>query len=420
MDKLLAIIKREYLTRVKSKGFIIGTILTPLLMAGIAFLPMLLFGKGERNTYRLIVLDQTSDAALFQRAEKFLTEKSDRGDRFEVTREAIAADQLEARQQQLNQAIKADKLGGYVIFPADVLESGKILQRAKNVNDFSLLNRIRNAFNQAVIEQRMMRAGISPEKVSAVSKDIQIDLINERGEQEAPMSKFWLPFLLSIILYISTLVYGMYVMRGVIEEKQSRIIEVLLSSVKPFHLMLGKVTGIGLVTLTQVGIWVGSMFIISGVAAAQALAFGDFKIPKIPVSMLLFFLLYFVLGYFLYATLYAMVGAMVSSEEDGQQAQMGITILLVVPYVLSSFVLSKPDGVTATVLSLIPFFSPILMFMRIAVQQPPWWQIVLSLVLLLGTILGAVWVAAKIYRVGVLMYGKRPSLPELVKWLKYT
>ena len=202
MDKLLAIIKREYLTRVKSKGFIIGTILTPLLMAGIAFLPMLLFGKGERNTYRLVVLDQTDDATLYQRAEKFLTEKNDRGDRFQVTREVIAADQLEARQQQLNQEIKTDKLGGYVIFPTDVLESGKILQRAKNVNDFSLLNRIRNAFNQAVIEQRMMRAGISPEKVSAVSKDIQIDLINDRGEQEAPMSKFWLPFLLSIILYI--------------------------------------------------------------------------------------------------------------------------------------------------------------------------------------------------------------------------
>ena len=225
---------------------------------------------------------------------------------------------------------------------------------------------------------------------------------------------------MGVILYISILVYGLYVMRGVLEEKQSRIIEVLLSSVKPFQLMLGKVTGIGLVSLTQVTIWVASMFTISSIAAGQAIAFGDFKIPRIPLSMVLYMLLFMILGYFLYSTLYAMVGAIVSSEEDGQQMQMPITILLVLPYILSSFVLSKPDSTTSIILSMIPFFSPILMFMRITVQQPPWWQIALSIGLLIATIFGAIWVAAKIYRVGVLMYGKRPSLPELVKWLKYT
>lgn len=420
MDKLLAIIKREYLTRVKSKGFLLGTILTPLFMAGIAFLPMLMFGKGERNSYRFIVLDQTKDASLYQRAEKLLLEDNATADRFEVSREAIATNQLDQRVQELNQEITANKLGGYVILREEVLDNGEIEQRAKNPNDFAVIGRIRSALKQAVIEERMRRAGISPEKVAEVSKDISINFINDRGEQEAPLAKWVLSFAMGIILYISILVYGLYVMRGVMEEKQSRIIEVLLSSVKPFQLMLGKVTGIGLVSLTQVSIWVGSMFVISSVAAAQALAFGDFKIPRIPISMVIFMLVYLVLGYFLYSTLYAMVGAMVSSEEDGQQMQMPITLLLVLPYLLSSFVLSKPDGTIAMVLSLIPFFSPILMFMRITVQQPPWWQIALSLVLLVGTIFGAIWVAAKIYRVGVLMYGKRPSLPELIKWLKYT
>ncbi len=420
MDKLLAIIKREYFTRVKSKGFILGTILTPLFMAGIAFLPMLMFGKGERNVYRLIVLDQTKETALYQRAEKLLTEDNATSDRFEVSREAIAGDKLEARQQELNAEIKADKLGGYIILAPDVLDTGKIEQRAKNANDFAVIGRIRSALKQTVSEERMRRVGISPEKVTEVSKDISINFINDQGERETPLAKWVLSFAMGIILYISILVYGLYVMRGVMEEKQSRIIEVLLSSVKPFQLMLGKVTGIGLVSLTQVTIWVGSMFVISSIAAAQAMAFGDFKIPRIPFSMVIFMLVFLVLGYFLYSTLYAMVGAMVSSEEDGQQAQMPITILLVLPYILSSFVLSKPDSTIAIVLSMIPFFSPILMFMRITVQQPPWWQIALSIVLLIGTIFGAIWFAAKIYRVGVLMYGKRPSLPELIKWLKYT
>ena len=292
MDKILAIIKREYFTRIKSKGFLLGTILTPLLMAGIAFLPMLMFGKGERNAYRFVVLDQTKDAALYQRAEKLLTEDNASKDRFEVSRETITSDKLEARQQELNAEIKADKLGGYIILTPDVLDTGKIEQRAKNPNDFALIGRIRSALKQTIIEERMRRVGISPEKVTEVSQDISINFINDRGEQEAPLAKWTLSIIMGIILYISILVYGLYVMRGVIEEKQSRIIEVLLSSVKPFQLMLGKVTGIGLVSLTQVTIWVGSMFVITSIAAAQALAFGGFKIPRIPISMVIYMLVF--------------------------------------------------------------------------------------------------------------------------------
>lgn len=421
MDKLLAIIKREYLIRVRSKGFILGTVLTPLLMAGIAFLPMLLFGKGgERATFKLIVLDQSKSPAIYQELAKALTRPDEKGDHYEISQEIIAPERTEARQQELNELIKQDKLNAYLILPPDVLEAGKVFQRAKNVNDFANVGRLRNALNQTIIEQRMLREGISPEKVREVSKDINVEFINERGETESPLAKWGFSFLLGIILYISILVYGMYVMRGVIEEKQSRIIEVLLSSVKPFQLMLGKVTGIGLVSLTQVSIWVGSIMAITTFAAAQAIAFGDFKFPRVPVSLVFFFLIFFVLGYFLYATMYAIVGAIVSNEEDGQQAQLPITMCLVLPYIFSSFVLSKPDSLFSVILSMIPLFSPILMFMRITVQQPPWWQIALSIGLLIGSVFGSIWLAAKIYRVGVLMYGKRPSLPELFKWLKYT
>jgi ABC-2 type transport system permease protein len=223
-----------------------------------------------------------------------------------------------------------------------------------------------------------------------------------------------------MILYITILIYGVTVMRGVIEEKQSRIVEVLLSSVKPFQLMLGKLVGIGLVGLTQYFTWAAFMIGISTVAALPAFAMGAFKLPNIPPSLMVYFVVYFVLGYFLYATLYAAVGALVSSEEDAQQVQLPVTMFLIIPMIFSSAILRNPNSTFSIVLSLIPFFAPVLMFMRICLSQPPLWQIGLSMVLMIVTILGAVWLAAKIYRVGILMYGKRPNLPEIMKWMKYT
>jgi ABC-2 type transport system permease protein len=440
MDKLLAIIKREYFTRIKTKGFILGTILTPLLMTGLIFLPMLFIGKGSKTLHRLVVLDQTGNEAIYQRAQTQLTTTQDSrlddplkpessgrtaasvntGATFEVRREAITTERLEVRQQELNQEINAGRLDGYVVLPANVISSGKLTRRAKNVNDFDTHRRLRDAFQDAIIGQRLLNAGVKPQDIDAINKDISVDFLNERGEKESPLGQWGFSILLGVILYMTILIYGMYVLQGVIEEKQSRIVEVLLSSVRPFQLMLGKVIGIGCVSLTQILVWAASFGLITALAAAQAIAFGSFKIPRIPVTVLVFFAVYFVLGYFLYATMYALVGSMVSSQEDGQQAQFPVTMLIAIPMALSTFIMTKPDSVLSTTLSLIPLFSPILMFMRITVQQPPWWQIALSIVLLIGTIFGTVWVAAKIYRVGVLMYGKRPSLPELMRWLKYT
>jgi ABC-2 type transport system permease protein len=216
------------------------------------------------------------------------------------------------------------------------------------------------------------------------------------------------------------LIYGVTVMQGVIEEKQSRIIEVLLASVRPFDLMLGKVIGIGLVGLTQYLVWAASGLLISGLTAAPALAMYAEKIPKISAPLMIFFVVYYLLGYFLYATLYAMVGAIVSNGDDGQQAQMPITMTFMLSVILSTLVMENPNGLASTILSLVPFFGPSLMFLRIVLEAAPGWQIALSIGLMIATIIGAVWVAARIYRVGVLMYGKRPTIPELARWLKYS
>jgi ABC-2 type transport system permease protein len=420
MDKLKAIIKREYLTRVKSKGFIIGTILSPVLMMSFAVVPILITRAGGPENYRVTVLDQTGDAVLFERIEKLLAPEGPRDDRYQLQREAIGPDEsLADRQQQLNQKVVAGEIDGFMVLPKDVLTANRVIYYAKNVGDFGSRSQISDALSKAVIERRVTQAGLQTETVRQLTSNVRLDIRNTRGEKERGQT-FILSFGLLMIIYITILVYGVMVMRGVMEEKQSRIIEVLLSSVRPFDLMLGKLIGIGLVGLTQYLTWAIFGALISAVTTLPILAANWDKMPKIPIAQLIFFVVYFVLGYFLYATLYAMVGSIVSNEEDGQQVQMPVTMTIVVPVMLSTLVLKNPSGMASTILSMIPFFSPVLMFLRIGLETPPWWQIALSIVLMIATILGAVWVASKIYRVGVLMYGKRPTLPELMRWLKYS
>jgi ABC-2 type transport system permease protein len=420
MDKLRAIIKREYLTRVRSKGFIIGTILSPVLMLGLLIVPMMIMRLGGPGSRRVAVIDQAGDPILYERIEKLLASEQSEDDRFVLFHERVGQDEnLEERKQTLDQQVAAGKIDGYFILPRDVLNQETITYLAKNVGDFASNIRISNAINKAIFERRVTEAGLKTDQVETLSRGVRLDMRNVHGERERGQT-FFLSLGLLIIIYTTILVYGVMVMRGVLEEKQSRIIEVLLSSVRPFDLMLGKLIGIGMVGLTQYLIWAFFGLLIGVIAALPAISASWSSIPRIPVAQLIFFVVFFVLGYFLYATLYAMVGAIVSSEEDGQQVQLPVTMTLVIPMLMLSMVMRNPNGTVSTILSMIPIFSPVLMFLRIGLQMPPWWQIALSIALLIMTILGLVWVAAKIYRVGVLMYGKRPTLPELAKWLRYS
>jgi ABC-2 type transport system permease protein len=419
MNKLFIIIRREYLTRVKSKGFIIGTLLTPLLLVALLLVPSFLMGGGTPADFRVTILDQTGDILLYERAREFLLTENARFDRFQVSREASDLTQLEARKQELNKEISEGRLDAYIVLPASVLDQGRIAYHSKNAGDFIVTARVEDAFNSAVIERRMQRSGLNPEQIGELNRRITVEKFNERGEGEDRW-KLITALILMGLLSLGIFGYGAHVMSAVIEEKQSRIVEVLTSSVNPFTLMLGKLIGVGLVGLTQYTVWAISAIILSSLFAPQLLAFGSFQLPHISTSLMVFFVIYFLLGFFLYATLYAMVGAIVSNEDDGQQAQIPLLMLILLGPLAASFVWRQPDSVMATAVSLFPFFTPFAMFLRIAVQQPPLWQIGLSIVLMLAAIFGAVWLAAKIYRIGILMYGKRPTLTEVGKWLKYS
>src|SRR5262249_2872207 len=303
--------------------------------------------------------------------------------------------------------------------PQGVLDGQQPEYYARNVGDFSV-NRLQQIVSSAISERRLQRAGLDPAKIAGYLEPshLKITKVGPGGElKTGAENEFQIAFILLFFLYITVLFYGMFVMRGVLEEKQSRIVEVLASSVTSTQMMAGKLLGIGLVGLTQVGIW--ALFTILITRGAGAL-FGvpARSIPNVPISLLGYFLIYFVLGYFLFSTLYAMVGAMVSSEEDAQQAQWPVTLLVVVPMMIFPAILTNPNGPSSVLLAWVPFLTPTLMLLRIALINPPLWQILVSILIMLATIAGCTWVAARIYRVGILMYGKRPTLSELGRWIR--
>ena len=433
MTKTLVILKREYLTRVRTKAFVIGTLLTPILMLVLTILPGFLATRGGGHR-AVTVLDQSGDPALYDAIRRRLvpgmadadTPSEDRRPNlanFSLTQVIVPAGVAvdEDYTKPYMEAAEKDSEKGYLVLPPGVLDGAQPKYVAKNPNDFSVGN-LERSISNAIIERRLVRANLQSDKVPEYLK--AVDLLKKRatpgGEvEESGLPRFIVAFVMLFFIYITILMYGITVMRGVIEEKQSRIVEVVASSVKPTQMMMGKLVGIGLVGLTQYLIWVGSAVALTAVGAS-AVASRGFTLPKIPISLLVYFVAFFLLGYFLYATLYAMVGAMVSTEEEAQQAVMPVTMLIIVPMLLFGMIMNNPSSGLSTALSIVPFFAPTLMILRISLVDPPIWQVLVSLAGMVLAILGAVWVAARIYRVGILMYGKRPSIAELGRWLRYS
>ena len=428
MKKIWVIIKREYLVRVRTRAFVIGTIISPVLLLALIILPAFLAERGGGGQRRVTVLDQSNDPLLFdaikRRVESNETDFTEpgfaSGTRFVLSRQPLRADQSPNDWiRRENEGEKSDR--SYLILGPDVMDAAATEYHAKNLSDFSI-RALEQAVSAAISERRLLKAGFDPAQISSYMKPVdmrkfKIDVSGESTEG-GMRQDFIVAFALLFFLYMTVLFYGLFVMRGVIEEKQSRIVEVLISSVRPTQMMVGKLIGIGLVGMTQIGIWALSTAVLSTAGVAMFATRGA-KVPHVPMSLLVYFVLFFVLGFFLYATLYAAVGAIVSSEEDAQQVQFPVTMLLVVPMMIFGLVMANPNSTSSIVLSMVPFFAPTLMMLRIAVINPPVWQVVLSMVIMLATIAGMLWLSSKIYRVGILMYGKRPNLAELGRWLRY-
>lgn len=414
--KLLTIIRRELLTRIRTRGFVIFTLLIPAIAAGALFLEFQAVRANRVGSASIAVVDLTGRILpqLQQAGGSGFTWQA-----VEATPATLAATEAALRQQVLDH--DAD---GYLVIPADALRSGRADYFARNASVGGTTLALQNRLRQAVNRARLQAEGVAPQQLAALDGNFTLHRVrlSRTGNEADTGGTGTVAIALSFILYFFLIMYGVVVMKSVTEEKTSRISEVLLAAVDPFSLMLGKILGVVATALVQLGIWALAFALASGYALAMAQAAGSDllqRIPHISLGLLLAFLIFFLLGFLLYASLYAAIGAMVSNDQEAQQTQMPVSLLLVAAIFLALQVMANPGSLTSVILSLIPFFAPVVMVMRIAVASPPLWQVLLSMVLCAATFLALTKVTAKIYRVGILMTGKRPNLPELLRWLKY-
>ncbi len=418
MNKIIAVIHREYIGHVRSKGFFIGTLLAPVFMSAMILLPGLLATMSTGEQWTISVIDRSG--RIFPPLQEALDDTLKNGQpAFLLRNIPITPDRWEGIKASLNEQVTQRALSAYLVIGPDILNTGEAQLYAANVGDFTTIGRIEGALDRIVVEFRLNNEGLDAERIGQLTRGIDMKTlkVGRAGEKESGFSQmFQTTFLFVFFLYMTILLYGVTVMRGVIGEKSSRIVEILLSSLKPSQLMAGKILGVGCVGLTQYLIWVTFGLLLTTVGATY-LGLGSI-VRMIPPATFFYFILFYLLGYFLYATLYAGIGAICTSEQEAQQSQFPVIALLIVPLLLISMIIKNPDGIPSTVLSLIPFFAPMLMFLRINVAAPPMAQILVSIALLLATIVVMIWVVARIFRVGILMYGKKPSLPEVLRWVR--
>ncbi|WP_160068304.1 ABC transporter permease [Sphingobacterium bovisgrunnientis] len=446
MNKIKLIIQREYLTRVRKKSFLLTTFLVPLffiaMYVGVIFLTKKSFDESHSYVY---VVDDSADVSAKLNSSKNVTYLKE----------------SQNLNEQISKITKEEAKTSILHIPKDFYKSESVEFLSNDKPNLAIEAEIRDSLNRIIKDKKYETYGITADirrsiksDVKIRSKEIKEDGATTESNTEVAMA---ISLALSILVYISLFLYGSQVMRGIIEEKNSRIIEVIISSVKPFELMMGKIVGIGLVGLTQFALWIIVSISLAGVASMtfvsqeeltnqmlnnpsqQSQFFTDQGIENstnsinnesiaeviamlqtvnLPLIIGCFFV-FFLGGYLIYSALFAAVGSAVDSETEASQFTLPITMPLLLTYALSFGVLiNNPHGTVATWLSFIPFTSPIAMLVRIPFGVPTWQIVVSAFLLILGFIL-TTWIAARIYRVGILMYGKKASYKELIKWFKY-
>jgi len=420
LNRILAVIRREYLERVRTKAFWISTLLVPIFLGAIMILPAWLAARGG-GEFSVAVLDLSGRFfdPVRDEVNRLLS-----GDDEKLIVTLILQDpgpDPGATRERLKNEVQDKSFDGVLVIPATMPDEGQPEYVAPNVAAFKLISVIERSVNNVMVADRLTNAGLDPEAVQELTRRVGLKTLKlgKGGEETSDRGQtFMLAYVFMMIIYVTVLMYGVYVMRGVLEEKSSHVVEVIISTVKPFELMLGKILGIGAVGLTQFVIWAALMAAISAPGAVAAVGISGMELPTIPGLLLVFFVVFFVLGFLLYGTLYAGIGAAFDTEQEAQNFQGLVTMLLIVPMVLMIQIINQPDGTLSVVLSLIPFFTPMLMFLRMTLVPVPVWQVTASVVLMMAAILASTWVVAKIYRVGILMHGSKPKLKDLVRWVR--
>ena len=410
MRKIWAIVRREFVERVRTRWFWVGALLGPVLFGVVFFLSGQL-GRGG-GLKRIAVVDATATQVGARIAEQLARSGNWAT---EVPAAPGAIDSLTAQ-------VRAKRLDGFLIVTDAALDSGKVEYRGANV--FAGKGALQRPVGEALTVVRLQRAGVDPRLVARASIPLRLETCKiSRGTTcgESAAQSFSLAYFMGIILYTAILLYGINVMSSVLEEKTTRIVEVLVSSLRPFQLLLGKVLGVGAVSIFQFLIWgVAGRLLLARRAPLAAGEAADelFQMPHVTGATFAVFMAYFLGGFFLYSAMFAAVGAMSSTEQEARQAQQPVAWMLVLSFISMFAMLNDPGSTLAVTLSLIPFSSPVAMPVRWAAGNLPASELALSLAILVAGIVAVTWIAARIYRVGILMTGKRPNLKELVRWVR--
>jgi ABC-2 type transport system permease protein len=454
LPKLWVIIKREFIERVRTKWFIISTLLIPLLIGGTSILPVWLASRTKASdavsSIRIIdatgkglgarvasVLAPDSARAMSDSAAAASTSRT-RGPEVRAT----SASALSAVEDSATWDVMAKRLPGYLVLDSTTVKDAKARYAGRNASTVPDVERIRSAVRQAVTADRMEASGLDSAQISKAT-NVRVDMptikINDKGKGGAGgIGGFFLGFMIAFLMYMVMALYGQQVLRGVMEEKTTRVAEVVVSSVRPVTLMSGKVLGVGAVAIVQQILWIGISSATLAMLAPVIARLGEKAgtqgtvartsgrammagaMPTIDPMLIVAVIVFFLLGYLFYASLFAAVGATVNSEQDAQQASAPIAFLLIPSFVFVQPIALNPTGTLAKVMSFLPFSAPIIMPMRMSLVEVPAWEIAVSFASALGGCVLAIWFAARIYRVGLLMYGKRPTYRELAKWLRYS
>lgn len=421
------VLKREYLTRVKSKGFIAATLLVPIGIIAIYGIGFLVIIWESDVSYEVGIVDRTGTVVnrLIERSPESYTDVTD-----------LQVDSLRSM-------IQSGDLTGYIEVTEENIIDNKSLELIySGSGGLTLLSTVRSDMRDVIREEKLRRAEVSDDIQQIFETRIGVDSrrLTETGEEEDDDTAFMsgLGFAMGLIIFVAIFSYGGYIMRGVIEEKSNRIIEVITSSVKPIELLTGKMLGVATLALTQIGIWA---ITIIGLGLLAAPLFGAFlnnenteqmvgeaaaqadipilsEIPAIETSVIIYFVIFFFLGYFLYSSLFAAVGSAADSETDTQQLMLPIMAPIFIAYFIMFQAVRNPEGIIAVIGSLVPFFAPIVMITRIAISEVPFWEIALAIFLMIITFIGTMWLSAKIYKVGILSYGSSAGFKDIYKWIK--
>jgi ABC-2 type transport system permease protein len=434
MRNVWLIARREYIERIRTRGFVITTIMIPMIMAAFIFGSIFLGEKSDTDRHIAVVSSDTQLALDLQtelerqreqQKQEIAAETDDNPTAPSSHKKSpnIIVDAIDpgpATRARLDHDLDSNELDGYLWITPAAAPGGrpKFEYSPRSSSDRALKSTLASALDKVLIREQLSHRGVIAADADTMLQPVEIVAVHGSHHDDHESAQISVSVLF-FLMYLVIMLYGMNVARSIIEEKTSRIFEVLLATIRPEEMMAGKILGVGSVGLTQVGIWLSAVLLLAASSIAIHLG-SDTVHVALSFAQVFFFLIYFILGYLFYSSIAAALGAMTNSEQELQQLNMFLMLPLLACFVMVGTLLTNPDGTLARVLALVPPFTPLLMYLRVSLGHPAAWEIILSIVLTSASIWGIIWVTSRIYRVGVLMYGKRPNLPEILRWLKYS